>query len=203
MKALTWLASFLTIIGVNVSNLINFWADATFWTRFFFVAALLASLALAVAEIGNWWKTKAKRHKNAKSVNKYMLKLLKRGGSAAIFANNLTWVSGAPAIRELLTSEAAAGRDICLFVPRLNALTAELAANGMKVNTYEGLGYDPSARFTLLNPDEPGSSLLAIGTGIFPNFYIEEFSDATHSRVIAVVRDLLNILERVNDRAHA
>lgn len=199
MKAITWLAAFLTIVGVNVGNVIHFWEDSTFWVRFFFIASLGACLVLGIIEFRAWWTTKPKRHRNAESVNKYMLKLLKRGGSAAIFANNLTWVTGAPKVRDLLTSEASNGRDICLYVPHLTPVTQDLADNGVKVKTYENLHYEPTARFTLLNPDEPGSSLLAIGKGTFPNFYIEEFSDLGHARVIAVVRDLLSIIDRLND----
>ena len=113
---------------------------------------------------------------------------------------------GSPAtaeVRAFLGSEAEHGRNICLYVPRHNDLTTELATKGVAVRTYEALGYQPSARFTLLNPDEPGSSLLAIGKGAFPNFYIDEYTDQSHPRVIAVARGLLKILEKVGNRVDA
>jgi hypothetical protein len=203
VKSVTWLGLFATIIGVNISNLVKFWNEASFWVRFFSVAALVAIVLLAARDIAQWWNSGLKHHKNVESVNRYMLELLKRGGSATIFAKNLSWVQGAPELRAFLESEAQQGRDICIFVPQLNALTAELATSGVKIKTYSTLDYDPGARFTLLNPGEAGSSLLAIGKGTFPNFYTEEFTDQTHSRVIAVVRDLLNILEKVRDEADA
>jgi len=199
MKSLAWLASVLTILGVNISNIVTFWSMASFWVRFFFVASLIATLFWLVSDCVSWWRGRARHHREEKSVNRYMLKLLQRGGSAKIFANNLSWIRDAPEVLNFLKSAPSMGRDIRTFVPKLNDLTSELAANGVIIKTYSWLGYEPSARFTLLNPDEPGSSLLAIGKGAFPDFYIEEFSDSSHSRVLAVARDLLNILERVND----
>jgi hypothetical protein len=130
-----------------------------------------------------------------------MLHLLRRGGSLAIFANHLSWISGCEAIREYLVEQAESGKEIRIFVPRENNVTNELAAAGAQIVTYESLDYEPEARFTLLNPQEPGSSLLAIGRGVFPKFYVEEFSDQTHARVISVVRDLLQVVERVNSGA--
>ena len=90
-----------------------------------------------------------------------------------------------------------------IYVPRHTELTRELAAEGVRIVTYESLAYQPEARFTLLNPNEPGSSLLAIGRGTRPEFYIEEYSEAMHSRVISVTRDLLNMVERLGEREHA
>jgi hypothetical protein len=199
MKSLVWLVSAATILGVSISNIVTFWSSSSFWLKFFFIAALAATVILAVIDIRGWWKGRVKCHRNEKSVNEYMLKLLNRGGSVKIFANNLSWVRDAHEVRAFLESAAGNGRDIRIFVPKLNDLTTELAANGVMIHTYSNLNYEPSARFTLLNPDEPGSSLLAIGKGTFPHFYIEEFSDQTHSRVLAVARDLLNILERLNE----
>jgi hypothetical protein len=203
MKSATWLISVATILGVSISNLVKFWADASFWVRFFFIIALCAAVVLAVLDAHTWWKGRATRYKTEEAVNKYMLKLLKRAGSVSIFANNLSWIRRAPEIREYLKAQAGAGRRICIFVPKHNDLTQEMAAEGVTIKTYPGLAYEPSARFTLLNPDEPGSSLLAIGKGTFPNFYIEEFSDQTHSRVLSVTRDLLKIMEKVSSGAKA
>lgn len=202
-KSVAWLTSFLTIMGVSISNLVLFWGSASFWIKLVFIAALVAAVVLAVIDIQTWLSDKAKHHKNERSVNKYMLDLLKRGGSASIFANNLSWIRKAPEVRELLKSQARHGSNVRIFVPRHNDLTRSLATDGVEVKTYSSLNYEPSARFTLLNPDEPGSSLLAIGKGAFPEFYTEEFTDKTHSRVLAVARDLLNILDRVSDRDDA
>jgi hypothetical protein len=203
MKGFAWLASLFTILGVSAHTLVHFWADSSFGIRFFFIVGLLAIPVIAAVDIQTWWRSRAKHHKTALSVEKYMLKLLQRGGSAAIFANNLSWITGASEIRSFLKSEATHGRKICLYVPHHNDLTTHLAKEGVAVKTYDSLDYEPSARFTLLNPDEPGSSLLAIGKGTFPNFYIDEYTDQSHARVIAVARDLLKILEKVGNRVDA
>ena len=57
--------------------------------------------------------------------------------------------------------------------------------------------YTPEVRFTLLNPEEPGSSILAIGKGTVPKFVIEEFTDVDNARMISIARDLFRILDRV------
>ena len=177
MKSVAWLVSVVTILGVSVNNIVTFWRLASFFVKSLFIAALIATVILAIMDIRAWWQGRAKHYRNEKSVNNYMLRLLKRAGSATIFANNLSWIRNAPAIRAFLGAQAANGRDICIVVPRHNDLTKELAAEGVRIKTYSSLNYEPSARFTLLNPDEPGSSLLAVGKGTFPHFYIEEFSD--------------------------
>jgi len=203
MKSVAWLGSFATILGVSISNMVHFWSDSSFVVKLFFIFVLLGAVCIGIVDIHTWWTSRAKLHKDSQSANAYMLKLLKRGGAAALFANNLSWVREAPEINEYLKSQANHGRDICLFVPEHNDLTMQLAEGGVKVRTYPALDYEPSARFTLLNPNEAGSSLLAVGSGIFPKFYIEEFSDQSHPRVIAVARDLLRILEKVSDLVDA
>jgi hypothetical protein len=107
MKSLAWLVSAATILGVSINNTVTFWSTASFWVKFFFVAALIAAVILAVIDIWSWWQGRAKHHKNERSMNQYMLKLLKRGGSAKIFANNLSWIRNAPEVRTFLQSAAA------------------------------------------------------------------------------------------------
>jgi hypothetical protein len=163
---------------------------------------MISASAFFVYDVWSWWKNQPKKYKCEKDVNRYMFNLIRRGGSAWIFANNLSWVKNAPDVRNLLKNQAKACRDIRVYVPRQNDITRDLAAAGVKITTYDSLAYEPEARFTLLNPKEPGSSLLAIGKGVFPNFYIEEFPDATHSRAISVARDLFQIIEKVHCRDH-
>jgi len=110
-----------------------------------------------------------------------MMTLLKRGGAAYIFACNLSWVT--TEIRQFLIEQVRNHQVIRFYVPQHNDLTRELMQRGVQVTTYEGLGYHPEARFTLINPDEPGSSLLAVGKGTKPRFFIEEFTDTDHARM--------------------
>ena len=88
-----------------------------------------------------------------------------------------------------------------LYVPRHNEITRELVQAGVRVITYDHLRYSPEARFTLLNPDEPGSSILAVGKGSVPKFIIEEFTDVEHARMISIARDLFRILDSVSNYA--
>lgn len=203
MRTFTWLCSILTIFGVTIGNIVNFWNQASFWVKFFLVVGLIATLVLAVVDITAWWKRRSKRYKSEAKINAYILKLLRRGGSGHIFANNLSWIRNSPEIRNFLRTAAAEGRNYCIYVPRHNDLTKQLEGEGVQIRTYEDLEYQPSARFTILNPSEHGSALMAIGRGSVPNFYIEEYTDDEHARVLAVARDLLNIVERVHARNFA
>jgi hypothetical protein len=202
MRAFFWVASIFTVLGVSIGNMFTFWSSGSPWEKFGFTAGLLAGLVILVIDTRIWWKSRAKRYKTPEAVNKYLLNLLQRGGSLAIFANNLSWIQASPKIKSWLESQAKEGKDIRIIVPKHNELTLQLAAAGVDILAYPNLEYEPESRFTLLNPNEPGSSLLAIGKGVFPNFYIDEFTDSTHARVISVVRDLLNIAERAGNRAN-
>jgi len=203
MRVLVWIVSIFTILGISVSNVVSFWRLSPSWGRLVLVIGVSAAIVIAVHDLWSWRKERPKHHKNETSINKYLLKLLQRGGSVSIFANHLSWIRSSRQIQNLLIQQAQAGRNIRIYVPTHNDVTRQLARHGVNIITYESLRHEPEARFTLLNPDEPGSSLLAIGKGALPNFYIEEFPDLTHSRVISVARDLLNIIERARDRAIA
>ncbi len=203
MRFFFWIASICTIFGVSVRNALEFWQLSSFGGKLALLLAAAASLVIAVLDLQSWWRNRAKRYKSEQSINEYLLRLLERGGSVSVFANHLSWVRSSPSIRNLLIQQARAGRDVRIYVPHNTDLTRELSAKGVRVISYESLEYEPEARFTLLNPNEPGSSLLAIGKGTLPDFFIEEFSDATHSRVISVARDLLQIVERIGEKAQA
>lgn len=203
MRFFFLIASICTILGVSIKNVLEFWKLSSFGGKLVLLLAAAASIVIAVLDLQNWWRNRAKRHKSELSINNYLLRLLQRGGSVSVFANHLSWIRSSPSIRNLLVQQARAGRDVRIYVPHNFDLTRELSAEGVRIITYESLEYEPEARFTLLNPNEPGSSLLAIGQGTLPDFFIEEFSDATHSRVISVARDLLQIVERISARAQA
>jgi len=200
MNAFFWVAAIFTVLGINISNIVRFWSSASFGERSVLILGLASGAVLLWVDLRVWRRNRAKHYKTPEKVNEYMLRLLKRGGSFAIFANNLSWIRTSPPVRAFLEEQARAGKDVRILVPRHNETTRELRHAGVHILTYSSLSYEPEARFTLLNPKEPGSSLLAIGRGTFPDFYIEEYSDAGHSRVISVVRDLLHIVERVSQR---
>ena len=202
MRALFWLSAIFTIVGLDLRDLIDHWASYPIWVKLLLILSVLSALTFLVYDIWCLWRNQPKKYGCEKDVNRYMYNLIRRGGSAWIFANNLSWVKNAPEVRNLLKNRAKACKDIRIFVPRQNDITRDLARPGVRITTYESLAYEPEARFTLLNPKEPGF-LLAIGKGAFPNFYIEEFPDATHSRAISVARDLFQIIEKVYCRDHA
>jgi hypothetical protein len=203
MRALFWLSAVFAILGVSLRELVDLWSTYPVWTKLLLLLAVLFAIFFLCYDVWQWLNAKPKRYKTSKAINEYMFELFQRGGSTWIFANHLAWINESPAIRSVLAKQAKARKDIRIYVPKHNDITRNLAAVGVRIITYESLGYEPEARFTLLNPGEPGSSLLAIGKGAIPNFYIEEFADSTHSRAISVARDLFQMIETVNRCEHA
>jgi hypothetical protein len=194
-KTVAWVVSFATILGISISNALQFWHESTELRKSLLIVVLLGAGVMAVVDIVTWLRSRPRRYKDEHSINKYMMRLLKRGGSASIFAHNLTWVN--ESIQKFLVDHAKAGKVVKIYVPRHNVVTKQLQKSGVHIIPYSELDYIPEARFTVVNPNEPGSSLLAVGKGAVPSFYIDEYTDSSHSRVISIARDLFNILDRV------
>ena len=195
-RAITWLASFATILGVSIANAVGFWSGSSDWRKLFLIVVVAGTLIWGWIDFREWLQKRPKRYKSQARINVYMCNLLSRGGTAYIFAHNLTWVDDS--VREFIAGHAA-NRLIRLYVPSRNQITNILEQYGAQIVTYSSLNYAPEARFTLLNPHEPGSSLLAVGKGAVPYFFIEEFTDAGHARVISIARDLFAILDRLDE----
>src|SRR5712691_5412136 len=123
MKSFSWLASYLTILGVSINSLVHFWGSANFWMKNFLLLGCIAAGLLAIIDFNNWRKNKPKRFKSPEDVNHYMLKLFKRGGSISVYANSFAWLAHSEFLRQFLVREARHGRQICLFCPRHNELT--------------------------------------------------------------------------------
>lgn len=193
---IAWLASLFTIVGISISNAVEFWQTSSEVRKFLLIIVLVGALVMALVDVVFWFRSKPKRYKSEAAINQYMISLFQRGGSASIFANNLSWVT-----TEVLSCVGKLARDrkkvIKVYVPKQNSVTEQLQKVGVQVKTYPGLNYVPEARFTLVNPTEPGSSILAIGKGTLPNFYIDEYYDQTQARIISMARDLFNILEKI------
>jgi hypothetical protein len=198
MRGFYWLSAYLGLLGVSITSLVEFWGKAGFWMKDLLLIGAIAAGVLAILDFLEWRRNLPRCYETPEAVNEYMLKLFRRGGSMSVYANSFAWLNSSGELRHFLVSEAKQGRQVCLIAPHHSEITRNLSAAGVKVLTYESVQHEPEARFTLLNPDEPGSSLLAIGKGSFPRFYIEEFSDSTHSRVLSVARDLLHIIEKLN-----
>lgn len=197
MRTFSWIVSITGLMGISIFNALDTWNQASAGRKWILASAIAATAVILVVDVTSWWKNRQRKYETEEEINEYMQALLRRGGSANIFACNLTWVT--QGVREFMVNQARGNRVLKLYVPRHNAITRDLAANGVRVITYESLGYEPEARFTLVNPEEPGSSLLAVGKGTVPNFIIEEFTDRDHARMISITRDLFHILDRVTD----
>jgi hypothetical protein len=195
MRSFTWVVSMAGVFGISLLNVVEFWHQSPQWRQLLLAVAILAACGLAYVDVVSWLRNRKKMYKTEEEINNYMRGLLKRGGSANIFACNLSWVT--PDVEGFLMDRAKSNKVLKLYVPRHNDVTRQLASKGIRIVTYTDLDYTPEVRFTLLNPEEPGSSILAIGKGTVPKFVIEEFTDVDNARMISIARDLFRILDRV------
>lgn len=132
-----------------------------------------------------------------KQINKFLKGFIKKGTTVDIFSTKLSWVAEDASVKNCLIQHAKKGCVICVYLPKKNKIARVLEKNGVKVVTYTPLRFEPSCRFTLLNRGSAGSRVLAVGSGIIPNFKIREFKEAEDPKIIALAEDLTAILRKV------
>ena len=121
--------------------------------------------------------------KTDEQINKFMKKFIAKGSTADIFSSKLSWVTGDKSVKDFLIEHVSRG----------------LQQAGVQVFTYGALDFEPTCRFTLINRDIAGSRVLAVGSGVKPQFRIIEFTDWEHPKVVAMARDLTTILRGVSE----
>ena len=131
-------------------------------------------------------------------INQFMKEFIAKGSVVDIFSSKLAWVAGDKSVKDFLIEHLSKGNEIWVYLPKLNATARDLQKVGMKVVTYGALDIEPTCRFTLINRDAAGSRVLAVGSGVKPQFRIREFTDWEHPKVVAMARDLTAILRGVS-----
>lgn len=129
-----------------------------------------------------------------KEINRYMLDLVTRGSTLDIVSNQLHWIKDDYNIKLKLISRSRAGQEINIYIPKSNAISKELKKNGIKIHICHGLKH-PHPRFTIVDKDHLGTSMLAIASGSLPKFRISEFNESFFPQVVALAREYVNMLK--------
>ena len=112
-------------------------------------------------------------------------------GRVAVFTRDMSWAGDAK-IAQLLDAKAKRS-ELVICLPTHIPLTRELEALGAEIYTYQGLGYAPKSRFTVVR-FERGDARVAIGRQIGGVHTIETFSVGEHP-VFALAEDLVEITD--------
>lgn len=128
-----------------------------------------------------------------KKINDYMLNLISSGSSLDIVSGTLSWVSEDDRIRQKMI-ERAKNAEINIYLPKKNKIATLLENNGVSLHISPSLAIKQFARFTLVDRNNPGSSMLAVGCGILPHFTISEFDPKSNAQVVTLAQNYLEIL---------
>lgn len=127
-------------------------------------------------------------------INEYMLDLVSKGTSLDIVSGKLSWVVSTPKIKQKLIERSKKGQ-VTIYLPKKNSVAKELENYGANIVEAPNMNVKkPFARFTLVNKAHPGSTLLAVGSGVLPNFVISEFDTTSNSQVVTLAQNYLEIL---------
>lgn len=211
----TFVGIFIITFGITVSGLIQIWWFDTPLEKLPYLRWLIG---LTIGEVGVGVVTlfydllgirrkgmeelkepEGQLFKTDKQINKFMKKFIVKGSTADIFSSQLSWVAGDKSVKDFLIEHVSKGNEICVYLPTLNATARGLQQAGVQVFTYGALDFEPTCRFTLINRDIAGSRVLAVGSGVKPQFRISEFTDWEHPKVVAMARDLTTILRGVSE----
>lgn len=211
----TFVAIFVITFGITVSGVIGIWwfdtpPEKLLYLRYF-VGLTIGEVCLGVVSL--FYDLFGIRRKGTEEpkepegqlfetdeqINQFLKKFIAKGSTADIFSSKLSWVAGDKSVKDFLIEHVSKGNEICVYMPKLNATARGLQQAGVKVVTYGALDFEPTCRFTLINRDIAGSRVLAVGSGVKPQFRIREFTDREHPKVVAMARDLSTILREVSE----
>jgi hypothetical protein len=210
----TFLGIFVVTFGITASGLIRAWwfdtpTEELLYLRWL-IGLTIGEVAAAVValfyELFNIRRKGEEEQKDPegqlfetdKQINQFLKDFIIKGSTVDIFSNKLSWVSGDKRVKDFLIEHASKGKEICVYLPKLNTAARSLQQAGVKVITYGSLNVEPTCRFTLINRNIAGSRVLAVGSGVKPQFRIREFTDREHPKVVAMARDLTTILGGVS-----
>lgn len=139
------------------------------------------------------------RRSDATGIKAYMRKWIGNSGRAAIWTRDLSWADDAPTMDLLL--EKAKGRNLSIFMPRVNETARRLQDAGAEVHAYGGKSLDnPASRFTIAYFGNGGSQV-AIGRSVEGKHVIEELGGDDPSFHMAT--DLVQLARRLTTKGCA
>lgn len=161
------------------------------------IGGLIVATALlatgAVAEVRRHMRNRPRRYrKDSPRIGTYLANWLATGGRCAIFTRDMTWASSSE-MSALLKRKARAG-ELTVFMPKPTPLAEELRSLGASIISYEALGLQPRARFTIAHWQRDGSRI-AVGRPVGDQHTIQEYSEGEHP-IFAVAQDLIDVITR-------
>jgi hypothetical protein len=136
---------------------------------------------------------KTTTYKKEADINKYMKRIISSGSTLDIVSGKLSWVSGDETVKRTILGRAK-DYEINIYLPSMNDTAKELGKNGVHIFIVPSLGTKPFARFTLVDKNQPGSAVLAVGCGKIPDFTISEIDEQSNAQVVTLAR---NYVERL------
>jgi hypothetical protein len=183
------LAGFVQIIFFN-------WTPPSIFTTYFasVIGESIGMLLLYVKNVsGLRTGIKTTTYKKEADVNKHMKEIISSGSTLDIVSGKLSWVSGDETVKKTILDRAKTF-EINIYLPETNDVAQELGRNGVNICIVPSLGNKRYARFTLVDKNQPGSAMLAVGCGIIPDFTISEINEQSNAQVVTLAKDYVDRL---------
>lgn len=191
---LNWSAAAASLIGLFFT-LYPATETLTPWKVTFLVIIVLVFLFFAVIDIKAERKNSAKSYKKDQDINNYMFNMLKNSGKCEICSRDASWISDKKINRLLI--EKANNNELTFLVHEITDALKTLKQQGATVIEYGALGFDPIARFTVVNSGNHASSYVAIGRRKPNEPHVIEEMDSSHPTYSMAV-DLIRIIKIAN-----
>lgn len=191
---LNWLAAAASLIGLFFT-LYPATEVLTPWKVTVLVVIVLVFLFFAVTDIKAERKNSAKSYDTDQDINNYMFDMLKNSGKCEICSRDASWISDKRINRLLI--EKAKNNELTFLVHEITKALKTLEQQGATVIEYGALGFDPIARFTVVNSGNHASSYVAIGRRKPNGPHVIEEMDSSHPTYSMAV-DLIRIVKIAN-----
>jgi hypothetical protein len=195
------LLRFVSTMGTVITAASVVWASGqqpALWVRLTLITLIVTAFAVTAMDYARYKASRPKRYAlNSAGIKSYMAEWLSSGGRAAVFSRDLSWAAEGDTARLL---EAKAGRgELIVFAGRETAELTRLAAGGAAVHNYGGFGFEPKARFTIVDYGKAGARL-AIGFAEDGEHVIYEYGAGDHA-VMALAGDLVALARATTPKA--
>lgn len=193
---LNWLAAAASLIGL----FFTLYPDKEKLSHLqviFLVGVVIVFCGAAFLDIREARRRSTKKYRSDAAINNYMFSMLKKSGCCEICSRDASWISDGR-IWTLLKKKSKNG-EITFFVHKTTSALNELQGAGATIIEYGSLGFDPIARFTIVNAGNPASSYVAIGSRKPNEPHIIEELDASHP-TYALALDLIRSIKKAHDK---
>lgn len=155
---------------------------------------VVLTASVAVADVSTWIAKRPRRYAPGDdAITRYLGKWLGSGGRAAIFSRDMSW-AGDNEVGAILRTKARQ-QELIVCVARPSTITEQLRNVGADIHAYDALGYEPKARFTIIDHNK-ADARVAIGFVEAGRHTIREYTSDDRA-VLALATDLVEIVRRI------